>query len=111
LAYHDTYDRRRDLLAPDGPYLHEIENSVLPGKDEESQDDLGDLVATVENEGIEISPEGLLPSERKWSHDDELAEAEDVDQGLPAEPLDKTSDPVRVYFAGNGNCTASYPAR
>jgi RNA polymerase primary sigma factor len=102
LAHHDTYNHRRDLLAPDGPYLREIESSVLPDKDEESEDDLGDLVATVENEGIEISPKGLLPSERKRPLDGELVEAEDVDPGPTAEPLDKNSDPVRVYLREMG---------
>jgi RNA polymerase primary sigma factor len=102
LAHHETYNHRRDLLAPDGPYLREIESSVLPDKDEESEDDLGDLVATVENEGIEISPEGLLPSERKRPLDGELVEAEDVDPGPTAELLDKNSDPVRVYLREMG---------
>jgi hypothetical protein len=40
------------LFDPDGSYLRKIQSSVLLGKDEESEDDLGDLVATVENEGI-----------------------------------------------------------
>lgn len=102
MAHHETYNHRRDLLAPDGPYLREIESSVLPDKDEESEDDLGDLVATVENEGIEISPEGLLPSERKRPLDGELVEAEDVDPGPTAELLDKNSDPVRVYLREMG---------
>jgi RNA polymerase primary sigma factor len=102
LARHDTYDHQRDLLDPDGPYLRKIESSVLPDKDEESEDDLGDLVATVENEGIEISPEGLLPSERKSPLDGEQAEAEDVYLGPTAEPVDKTSDPLRVYLREMG---------
>jgi RNA polymerase primary sigma factor len=104
LARHDTYDHQRDLLDPgsDGPYLREIESSVLPGKDEESEGDLGDLVATVENEGIEISPEGILPSERKRAVDAELAEDEDVDLGPTAEAVDKTNDPVRLYLREMG---------
>jgi RNA polymerase primary sigma factor len=102
LARHDPYDQQRDLPDHDGPYMRKIESSVSTGKDAESEDDLGDLAATVENEGIEISPEGLLPSERKRSLDGELAEAEDVDLGLPAEPLDKTSDPVRIYLREMG---------
>jgi len=106
LARHDTYKHQRDRLGtdPDRPYLREIEDSVSTGKDkhEESENDLGDLVSTVENEGIEISPEGLLPSERKRSHDGELDESEDVDMGTTAEPLDKTSDPVWVYLRAMG---------
>jgi Sigma-70 factor, region 1.2 len=102
LARHDPYDQQRDLPDYDGPYLHKIESSVSTGKDEEFEDDLDDLVATVENEGIEISQEGLLPSERKRSLDRELAEAEDVNLGLAAEPLDGTSDPVRVYLGEMG---------
>jgi len=102
LARHDPYDQHRDLPDHDGSYLRKIESSVSTGKDEESEDDLDDLVATVENEGIEISPEGLLPSERKRSLNGDLDEAEDVDQGLPAEPLDRTSDPVRVYLREMG---------
>ncbi|HEX2329193.1 MAG TPA: RNA polymerase sigma factor RpoD [Candidatus Angelobacter sp.] len=102
MAPHDTYNHQRDLLAPDGAYLSEIENSVLRGEDEESEDDLSDPLATVENEGIEISPEGLLPSERKRSLDGDLGEAEDVDLGPSAEAMDKTSDPVRVYLREMG---------
>ena len=102
MARHDPYDQQHDLPDHDGPYLRKIESSVSTGKDEESEDDLGDLAATVENEGIEISPEGLLPSERKRFVDRELAEAEDVDLGLAAEPRDRTSDPVRVYLREMG---------
>ncbi len=102
MASHDPYDQQRDLPDHDGPYLRKIESGVSTSKGEESEDDLGDLVASVENEGIEISPEGLLPSERKRSLHGELAEAEDVDLGLPAEALDKTSDPVRVYLRAMG---------
>jgi RNA polymerase primary sigma factor len=98
LAHHDPYDAQRDLPDHDGSYLRKIESSVSTDKGEESEDDLGDLVASVENEGIEISPEGLLPSERKRSLDGKLDEAEDVDLGFPAETLDKTSDPVRLYL-------------
>jgi RNA polymerase primary sigma factor len=102
LAHHDPYDQQRDLPDHDGPYLRKIESSVSTGNDEESEDDLDDLVATVENEGIEISPEGLLPSERKRSLNGVLPDAEDVDMGPAAEPADKTSDPVRVYLREMG---------
>jgi RNA polymerase primary sigma factor len=102
LAHHDPYDQQRDLPDHDGPYLRKIESSVSTGKDEESEDDLGDLVATVENEGIEISPEGLLPSERRRSPDGELSEAEDVDMVPAAEAQDKTNDPVRLYLREMG---------
>jgi RNA polymerase primary sigma factor len=104
LARHDTHDYQPDLLypGPDGPHLGEMESGVLPGKDEESEGDLGDLLATVENEGMEISPEGILPSERKRRLAAELAETEDVDLGLTAEALDKTNDPVRLYLREMG---------
>ena len=102
LMYHATYDQQRDLSDQDGPYLRKIESSVSTGKDDKPEDDLDDLVATMENEGIEISPEGLLPSERKWLHYGELAEAEDVDMAPKANAQDKTNDPVRLYLREMG---------
>jgi RNA polymerase primary sigma factor len=104
LARHDTYDHQRDLLdpGPERPYLHDIESSVLVAKDEEAEGDLGDFVAIVENEGIEISPEGMLPSERKRPLDAELADGEDVELAPAAEALDKTNDPVRLYLREMG---------
>ena len=104
MARHDSYDQQRDLLDPgsEGRYLREIESSVSFGKDEDSEGELGDLVATAESEGIEISPEGILPSERKRSLNAELGEAEDVDMGATAEALDKTNDPVRLYLREMG---------
>ncbi|HLW53157.1 MAG TPA: RNA polymerase sigma factor RpoD [Candidatus Angelobacter sp.] len=104
MARHDTYDHQRDVLdpGPDRPYLREIESRVLLDNDAESEGDLGDLAATVENEGIEFSPEGILPSERKRTLDLKLAEGEDLDLGPSAEPLDKTNDPVRLYLREMG---------
>ena len=98
---HNTYDPQRDSLdpGPDGPYLREIESSALLDKDDESESDLGDLV---ENEGIEISPEGMLPSERRRFFDADHADSEDVDMGATPEPLDKTNDPVRLYLREMG---------
>jgi RNA polymerase primary sigma factor len=105
LARHNSYDHQRNPVAPtpDGPFLPEIESRVLLGEDEESEGDLGDLATTVENEGIEFSPEGILPSERKRTLDAELAEAEEVELGAAAEALDKTSDPVRLYLREMGS--------
>jgi len=52
LARHDSYDQQRDLLDPgsEGRYLREIESSVSFGKDEDSEGELGDLVATAESD-------------------------------------------------------------
>jgi RNA polymerase primary sigma factor len=70
--------------------------------DEEPEGDLSDLVATVENEGIEFSPEAILPTERKRALHAETTEAEDVDLGPTPEALDKTNDPVRLYLREMG---------
>ncbi len=100
MAHHDIYNRQRELLdaAPDSSYLRELES-----KHDEAEGDLDELVATVENEGMEISPEGMLPSERKRALDAELTESEDLDLAPAAEALDRTSDPVRLYLREMGS--------
>ena len=105
MARHNISHDEGELLdpAPDKSYLNEIESRGLLREDEQSEGDLDDLVTTVENEGIEISPEGMLPSERKRKPESELNEAEDLDLSFAAEALDKTSDPVRLYLREMGS--------
>ena len=103
--YNITHDEG-DLLDParDKPYLSEIESRRLLREDEQPEGDLEDLVTTMENEGIEISPEGNpFPSERRRRPDSELNETQDLDLNSAAEALDKTNDPVRLYLREIGS--------
>lgn len=59
-------------------------------------DDLDDLITTLEMEGLDVSPEGKLPSERRRRMDSEFDIADDENSGKDA--LDKTSDPVKLYL-------------
>lgn len=78
----------------------DIESSAPRHGDE---GDFDDLAATLENEGIDVSPDGILPSERKRTPDSELDEAENIDLGPAEEVLDKTNDPVRLYLREMGS--------
>jgi RNA polymerase primary sigma factor len=63
-------------------------------------DDLDDLLATVETEGIDLSPKSRLRSQRSSRTNSEL-DVED-EQNPDENTLDKTSDPVRLYLREMG---------
>jgi RNA polymerase primary sigma factor len=65
-------------------------------------DDLDDLNTTLETQGIELSPDGKLPSERGPRAYSEGDDADGPETAIPAEKLDKTSDPVRLYLREMG---------
>jgi RNA polymerase primary sigma factor len=67
---------------------------------DDSKADLDDLASTLQMEGLDISPEGELPSQRKRKSPLEFDDTEDV--GSPVEALDGTSDPVRLYLREMG---------
>jgi len=66
-----------------------------------SAGDLEELVTTVEAEGIDLSLEGKMPSARTRNLYREL-DGDDEEGTLPAEALDKTNDPVRLYLREMG---------
>ncbi len=80
--------------------LREEETSRLTGERFSLSDDLDDLLTTVETEGIDLSPESKLPSERRPSTNSEFDIADD--ESLGKEALDNTSDPVRLYLREMG---------
>ncbi|MGE5322591.1 MAG: sigma-70 family RNA polymerase sigma factor, partial [Actinomycetota bacterium] len=101
MAHHDIFAEEGDPFhAGPKPYVNDIESSA-PRRDDEG--DFEDLAATLENEGIDVSPDGILPSERKRTPDSELDEAENIDLGPAEEVLDKTNDPVRLYLREMGS--------
>lgn len=101
--HHDDYNDLTNLLHPeaDRPYLTDFEPRPLPGEEVESDMELDDLITTVGEEGIDVSPELDMPSQRRGSLR-ELDESEDVDLRPSGDVLDKTSDPVRLYLREMG---------
>lgn len=102
MANPDNYNDHKNLLDTEAekPYLTKGESRRLLG--EEPEVDLDDLTTTLEQEGIEVSPEGELPSQRQRRLQHERDEAEEVDLRASVEALDKTSDPVRLYLREMG---------
>jgi RNA polymerase primary sigma factor len=102
LNHYKTYDASGDPLdreEPGKPYLTEEEASGLMDREEPQPADLDDLVSTVQNEGIDVSSEGELPSQRRRKP--ELEDGDEVETA--AEPLDTTNDPVRLYLREMGS--------
>jgi RNA polymerase primary sigma factor len=78
-------------------------NDLLPG-DITSPDELDDLMATINTQGIDVLSEG-----RRGSRDEERdadsepgEEADDVELDLTPGTLEKTNDPVRMYLREMG---------
>src|SRR5262249_58841538 len=95
LSRHHKYEPSENPLDPD-----QIEKPYLSAEAVSSSGDLDDLVTTVEAEGIDLSPEGKMPSARTRNLYRELDDEEEVT--LPADGLDKTNDPVRMYLREMG---------
>jgi len=100
---HDNYNDQTKLLDAegDGSYLTQLEGRRLLGDEAEREMELDDLTATLQQEGIDVSPEGDLPSQRRQKLRP-LDDSEDVDFTPSENPLDKTSDPVRLYLREMG---------
>ena len=103
MARHDNYSDQKNLLDAEreGPYLTELQGRRLLGKEVEPDMELDDLTATLQQEGIDVSPDGDLPSQRRQRLR-QLDDSEDVDLTPAEDPLDKTSDPVRLYLREMG---------
>jgi RNA polymerase primary sigma factor len=102
LARHD-HDKDENLLDPeaDSPYLTELEGRRLLGEEVDPDMELDDLTTTLEQEGLDVSPDGEMPAQRRrrlWQPD----ESENVELRLIEDEPDKTSDPVRLYLRQMG---------
>jgi RNA polymerase primary sigma factor len=105
LARQDSYVRNDNPPESDPSsesILSEVETSRLVGNDDQFSDDLDDLIETVETEGMDLSPEGKLPSQRRPGEYSELDDIDGTETRASAEGLDKTSDPVRLYLREMG---------
>ena len=96
MKHHHRYDSENPL-DPDQP-----EPDHLSGQDLSSSGDLGELVTTVEVEGIDLSPDGKMPSGHTRHLYRELDADSDEGFTLPADELAKTNDPVRMYLREMG---------
>ncbi len=102
MTRHKTYQATRTLADSDEvatPYLADEETSRLVGEGLHSDIELDDVVTTVRNEGMEVSTDGELPSQRrrKSGFDD----GDDV--GPAPDAVDNTNDPVRLYLRQMGS--------
>jgi RNA polymerase primary sigma factor len=78
--------------------LSEEEIPRLIGKGYQFSNDLDDL----ETEGIDISPDGKMPSRRGPGVYSETEDADESETRVSAERLDKTNDPVKLYLREMG---------
>ena len=103
MAHHDVYNDDKNLfdLEADRQYLAELEGSRLLGEVAEPELELDDLTTTLEDEGIDVTPDGEMPSQRQRRLR-QLDDSEDVDLAPSADAPDKTSDPVRLYLREMG---------
>lgn len=90
-----------DSDSPEQPYFSQ-EATPISAEDLASTEDLDDLVTTVEAEGIDLSPDGKMPSGRTRNLYQELGDAQDEEVSAATDALDKTNDPVRLYLREMG---------
>jgi RNA polymerase primary sigma factor len=105
LTVHDKYDPIRKYLKSEGAssgYSTAHEASDRHAEEPSSVDDLDDLAMTVDRQGIDLSHEGELPSQRRRKLQSELEAGEDLEFKLTPEVVDTTSDPVRLYLREMG---------
>ena len=95
MSRHHTYDSENPLDA-DQP-----ETERLSGEGLSPAGDLDELLSTVEAEGIDLSPEGKMPSAPTRNLYREL-DTHDEGFTLAADGLAKTNDPVRIYLREMG---------
>jgi RNA polymerase primary sigma factor len=103
LAHHDDFHDPKNLLdsEADRPYLTELEGKRLLGEGIEPEMELDDLTTTLEEEGIDVSADGEMPSQRRRRLQ-QLDNSEDVELTPSSDGLEKTSDPVRLYLREMG---------
>ena len=91
------YDTSENPPDPDPP-----ETDRLSGDDLSLDDDLDELVTTIEAEGIDLSPEGKMPSARTRNSYQELDTGDEEELTHSPEELTRTNDPVRMYLREMG---------
>jgi RNA polymerase primary sigma factor len=99
LADHSKHDRLAKFIESAGKgarYLGDDEVADLSGGDAE------DLATMLDRQGIDLSRDGELPSQRRTRSETELEAGADEEISLTPEVLDKTSDPVRLYLREMG---------
>ncbi len=64
--------------------------------------DMEDLATMLDRQGIDVSPEGELPSQRRRRSETDLEAGEDEEFTLTPDVLEKTTDPVRLYLREMG---------
>jgi len=77
------------------------ETDHLSAEDLSLDENLDELITTIEGEGIDLSPAGKIPSARTRNLYREL-DTDDEEVTPLAEGLDKTNDPVRMYLREMG---------
>jgi len=95
--------KKHDPLAPFIDASHKGD-SYFEDDDEESDlsGDIEDLATTLDRQGIDVSREGDLPSQRRSRFESDLEAGEDEEITLTPGVLEKTSDPVRLYLREMG---------
>ena len=78
------------------------ETDRLSDDDLSQAGDLDELVTTVEVEGIDLSPDGKMPSGRTKNLYRELDTDDEEELTLAADELARTNDPVRLYLREMG---------
>jgi RNA polymerase primary sigma factor len=98
LAGHNKHDPLATFIDPSDKrksYLEDDEVDDVSG-------DIDDLATMLDRQGIDVSREGELPSQRRNRSESDLAAGEDEEFALTPDVLEKTSDPVRLYLREMG---------
>ncbi len=97
--YEEDIDKLIDTGKEKGYLTYGEVNDLLPG-DITSPDDMDDLLATINTQGIELGGESRLDRDKYEPEAGE--EGEDVELDLSPGTLEKTNDPVRMYLREMG---------
>jgi len=98
LADHKKHD-------PLATYIDPSQKSNSYAGDDEVADlseDIEDLATMLDRQGIDVSREGELPSQRRSRSESDMEAGEDEEFTLTPDVLEKTSDPVRLYLREMG---------
>jgi RNA polymerase primary sigma factor len=98
LAGHNKHEPLATFIDPSNKgksYLGDDEVEDLSG-------DIEDLATMLDRQGIDVSREGELPSQRRRRSEPDLEAGEDEEITPTPDVLEKTSDPVRLYLREMG---------